>query len=31
MPMSPDVFMASVQREVGLNAALAQKAGLKPE
>lgn len=31
MPMSPDEFMAYVQREVGLNAALAQQAGLKPE
>jgi tripartite-type tricarboxylate transporter receptor subunit TctC len=31
MPMSPDEFTAYVQREVGLNAALAQKAGLKPE
>ena len=31
MPMSPDEFAAHVQRELGLNAALAQKAGLKPE
>ncbi|MEP6723988.1 MAG: tripartite tricarboxylate transporter substrate binding protein [Variovorax sp.] len=31
MPMSPDEFAAHVQREVRLNAALAQKAGLKAE
>jgi tripartite-type tricarboxylate transporter receptor subunit TctC len=31
MPMSPDEFAAHVQREVALNAALAQKAGLKAE
>ena len=31
LPMSPDEFAAHVQREVGLNAALAQKAGLKAE
>ena len=31
MPMSPDEFAAHVQREVRLNAGLAQKAGLKPE
>jgi tripartite-type tricarboxylate transporter receptor subunit TctC len=31
MPMSPDEFAAYVQREVGLNAELAKKAGLKPE
>jgi len=31
MPMSPDEFAAHVAREVALNAALAQKAGLKAE
>ena len=31
MPMSPDEFAAYVEREVALNAALAQKAGLKAE
>ena len=31
MSMSPDEFTVYVQREMGLNAALAQKAGLKPE
>lgn len=31
MPMSPDEFSAYVQREIVLNAALAQKAGLKSE
>jgi len=31
MPMSPDEFAAHVEREVALNAALAQKAGLKAE
>ena len=31
MPMSPDEFAAHVKREVTLNAALAQKAGLKAE
>ena len=31
MPMSPDEFAAHVEREVALNAALAQNAGLKPE
>ncbi|MEO6362394.1 MAG: tripartite tricarboxylate transporter substrate binding protein [Caldimonas sp.] len=31
MTMSPDEFAAHVQREVGLNATLAQKAGLKAE
>lgn len=31
MPMSPDEFAAHVEREVALNMALAQKAGLKAE
>lgn len=31
MPMSPEEFAAHVEREVALNAALAQKAGLKAE
>jgi tripartite-type tricarboxylate transporter receptor subunit TctC len=31
MPMSPDEFAAHVEREVALNTALAQKAGLKAE
>ena len=31
MPMSPDEFAAHVEREVALNALLAQKAGLKAE
>jgi tripartite-type tricarboxylate transporter receptor subunit TctC len=31
MPMSPDEFAAHVEREITLNAALAQKAGLKAE
>jgi len=31
MPMSPDEFAAHVEREVALNAALAQRAGLKAE
>jgi tripartite-type tricarboxylate transporter receptor subunit TctC len=31
MPMSPDEFAAHVQREITLNAALAQKAGLKAQ
>lgn len=31
MPMSPDEFAAHVERELALNAALAQKAGLKAE
>jgi len=31
MPMSPDEFAAYVEREVALNAALAQKAGLRAE
>jgi len=31
MPMSPDQFAAHVEREVALNAALAQRAGLKAE
>jgi tripartite-type tricarboxylate transporter receptor subunit TctC len=31
MPMSPDEFAAHVEREVALNAVLAQKAGLKAE
>ena len=31
MPMSPEEFTAHVEREIALNAALAQKAGLKAE